>query len=148
MADKQVYELSVDDLASYGVWYFPMDESVEDELTVRPLAEKVVCADAQIIVRTKFVGVDGSSYLGYLYWDGSGAVEYLKPVVFLEDGSSVPFWNGMVKPSWDDYSERAQGVRAIFPISYVSEPLLDLSEISGRLEGLYYLDEDQISWVR
>jgi hypothetical protein len=97
MADKQVYELAIDDLAYFGVWYFPMDESVEDELTVRPLLEKEACADAQIIVRTSFVGADGSSYLGYLYWDGSGKVEYLKPVILLEDGSSVTFWNGMVK---------------------------------------------------
>jgi len=100
MTDKQVYELTIDDLACFGVWYFPMDGFVEDELTVRPLPEKEVCADTQLIVRASFLGVDGSRYLGYLYWDGSGYVEYLKPVVLFEDGSSVSFWNGMVKPSW------------------------------------------------
>jgi len=147
MDDKQVYELAIDDLACFGVWYFPMDESVEDELTVRPLLEKEACSDVQIIVRTNFVGVDGSSYLGYLYWDGNGGVEYLKPVIFLEDGSSITFWNGMVKPSWEDYSARAQELRAVFPISYTSDHLLELPKISGRLEGLYYLDGDQISWI-
>lgn len=147
MTDKQVYELAIDDLARCGVWYFPMDESVEDELTVRPLLEKEVCADSQLIVRASFLGADNSRYLGYLYWDDSGRVEYLKPVILLEDGSSVTFWNGMVKPSWDDYSTRAQELRAVLPISYISEPLLELPEISGWLEGVYYLDEEKVSWV-
>ncbi|MCQ6260214.1 MULTISPECIES: hypothetical protein [unclassified Pseudomonas] len=147
MTDKQIYELTIDDLASFGVWYFPMDESAEDELTVRPLLDKETCTDAQIIVRASFVGKNGSSYLGYLYWDGGGEVEYLKPVILLEDGSFVTFWNGMIEPSWADYSARAQELRSGLPFSYISESLLELPKISGRLEGLYYLDGDHISWV-
>lgn len=147
MADKQVYELTADDLACFGVWFFPMDDSVEDELTVRPLLEKETCADAQVIVRASFLGVDGSKYSGYLYWDGSGVVECLKPVILLEDGSSVSFWNGLVRPSWGDYSARAQELRMVLPISYTSESLLELPPISGVLEGLYYLDDDQVSWI-
>ncbi|WP_434560923.1 hypothetical protein [Pseudomonas sp. Z4-20] len=147
MTDKQIYELTIDDLADFGVWYFPMDESAEDELTVRPLLDKETCTDAQIIVRASFVGKNGSSYLGYLYWDGGGEVEYLKPVILLEDGSFVTFWNGMIEPSWADYSARAQELRSGLPFSYISESLLELPKISGRLEGLYYLDGDHISWV-
>ena len=147
MSDKQIYELTTDDLTCFGAWFFPMDDSVEDELTVRPLLEKETCSDAQIIIRTGFLGADGSKYSGYLYWDDSGAVEYLKPVILFEDGSSISFWNGLFKPSWGDYSLKAQEIRMVLPISYVSEPLLELSSISGRLEGLYYLDEDQVSWV-
>jgi hypothetical protein len=52
-----------------------------------------------------------------------------------------------LKPSWGDYSARAQELRVVFPLSYISDPLLELPQISGRLEGLYYLDEDQISWI-
>ncbi|MEX5552018.1 hypothetical protein [Pseudomonas pergaminensis] len=147
MTDKQIYELAIDDLACCGVWYFPMDESAEDELTVRPLIDKETCTDAQIIVRASFVGGEGSSYLGYLYWDGGGEVEYLKPVILLEDGSFVTLWNGMVEPSWADYSARAQELRNGLPFSYISDSLLELPEISGRLEGLYYLDGNHISWV-
>lgn len=146
MTDKQIYELAIDDLACFGVWYFPMDGSAEDELTVRPLLHKETCTDAQIIVRASFVGGDGSSYFGYLYWDSSGEVEYLKPVILLEDGSFVTFWNGMVEPSWVDYSARAQELRSGLPFLYVSDSLLELPEISGKLEGLYYLDGDHISW--
>ncbi|TFY84982.1 hypothetical protein DYL61_30250 [Pseudomonas nabeulensis] len=148
MTDKQIYELAIDDLACIGAWYFPMDESVEDELTVRPLLDKETCTDAQIIVRASFVGCDGSSYLGYLYWDGDGEVECLKPVILLEDGSFVTFWNGRVEPSWADYSARAQELRARLPFSYVSESIFELPKVSGRLEGLYYLDGDHISWVK
>lgn len=85
--------------------------------------------------------------MGYLYWDGGGEVEYIKPVILLEDGSFVTFWNGMVEPSWADYSARAQELRNGLPFSYASDSLLELPEISGRLEGLYYLDGDRISWV-
>lgn len=53
----------------------------------------------------------------------------------------------MVEPSWADYSARAQELRSGLPFSYVSECLLELPEISGRLEKLYYLDEDHLSWV-
>jgi hypothetical protein len=147
MSDKQVYELSIDDLAHSGVWFFPMDDSVEDELTVRPLQEVESCADAQLIVRAHFEGRNGARYLGYLYWDGNGGVEYLKPVVLLDDGSAISFWSGIAKPSWAEYSEKAQALRKALPITYISEPLLGLPELSGVLEGLGYLDGDAVSWV-
>lgn len=51
-----------------------MDDSVEDELTVRPLQAVESCADAQLIVRTNFEGRNGARYLGYLYWDRSGGL--------------------------------------------------------------------------
>lgn len=147
MTDKQIYELDINDLACFGVWYFPMDESAEDELTIRPLLDKETCTDAQVIVRADFVGRDGSRYLGYLYWDGGVGVDCLKPVILLEDGSFVTFWNGVVEPSWADYPARAQDLSSRLPFSYVSECLLELPEISGTLEGLYYLKEGNIFWV-
>jgi len=49
-----VYELTLDDFRHFGAWFFPMDESVEDELTVRPLVDKEVCSDYPIIVSTIF----------------------------------------------------------------------------------------------
>lgn len=64
MSDKQVYELTIDDLDRYSVWFFPMDDTVEDELTVRPLAEQETCSDFQIIVRADFFGERHSVYRG------------------------------------------------------------------------------------
>ncbi|UUC49975.1 hypothetical protein NOX82_29605 [Pseudomonas citronellolis] len=147
MFDKQVYELTINDLACYGVWFFPMDDTVEDELTVRPLLDMECCTDFQLIVRASFEG-DGYRYSGYLYWDGSGKVEYLKPVVLLEDGTAVSFWAGIAKPSWEEYPEKAKELRSALPLSYVSDSLPGLPGISGVLEGLGYIDGDTVCWVR
>jgi len=69
-------------------------------------------------------------------------------VVFLDDGSAVSFWSGIAKPSWEEYSDRAQVLRKALPMTYVSDSLLGLPELSGVLEGLGYLDGDTISWVK
>lgn len=148
MVDKQIYDLNVDDILRCSAWYFPMDDSVDDELTVRPLGSEEFCADAQVIVRASFSGRDGSKYLGYVYWDGSAEVEYLKPVILLEDGTAISFWSGLIKPSWDDCSVLAQNVRSNFPISFASEEVLGFSSIVGELEGLGYLDGESVSWVK
>ncbi len=143
MSDKQIYELTVNDLARSGVWFFPMDDSVEDELTVRPLAGKENSSDFQIIVSTDFFGASGTVYAGYLYWNSNAAVEYVQPVVLSEKGEAVSFWNGMIKPSWE-CSKFSKVVRADLPISYVSKALFGLPLIRGRLEGIYYLVEGQV----
>lgn len=142
MRDKQVYDLTVDDLGAFGVWFFPMDESVQDEQTVRPLLEPETGADFQIIVRTRFSGADGSHYLGYVRWCGYDDVSHVQPVLFVADGTCVSFWSGMLTGSWNGLSNEAQRLRTALPLSYQSEPLLGLSSISGRLEGLYHLDTD------
>lgn len=147
MSDKQVYELTRGDLERCGAWFFPMDDSVEDELTVRQLEEFEPCSDLQMIVRTRFEGSNGARYVGYLYWDGSGDVGLLKPVLFLEDGSAVSFWSGLIEPSWEEYPEEVQSLRQAFPITFISESILGLAEISGVLEGLYYLDGDTVSLI-
>jgi hypothetical protein len=143
MLDKQVYELTIDDFDRYSVWFFPMDDTVEDELTVRPLAEQGACSEFQIIVRADFLSVNGSVYCGYLYWSSSAEVEYLKPVVLSDEGEAVTFWNGIVTPAWES-SEFASSIRLELPLSYVSEPVFGLPSICGKLEGLYYLSDDQV----
>ncbi|AIN58795.1 hypothetical protein [Pseudomonas soli] len=147
MPDKQIYDLNADDFESHGVWFFPIDDTVEDELTARPLQAEETCSDAQVVVRTVFAGADGTEYKGYLYWDDCKAMEYLKPVVFLSDGSAVSFWSGLIKPAWSDYSPAAGVLRSVLPVAFTSDSLLGLPSISGLLEGLYYLDEDTIACV-
>lgn len=147
MYDKQVYELTLDDLARHGVWFFPMDESVEDELTVRPLLEPDVCGNLQTIVRARFLGRDGSKYSGYLYWNVSGRLEHLKPVILFEDGAAITFWDGIIKPSWDSYPERAKSLRSVLPITYVSEALMGHPEMYGKIEGLGYFDGNRNAFI-
>ena len=147
MTDKQVCELTIDDLGSYSVWFFPMDDTVEDELTIRPLAEQETCSDFQIIVRADFFGENGSVYCGYLYRDSNLAVEYLRPVVLSGTGEAVSFWSGIVTPAWES-SEFAGSIRSELPISYASESVFGLPSNCGKLEGLYYLSDDQVCCVK
>lgn len=99
MADKQVYELTLQDLLEHGVWYFPMDETVEDELTVRPAGPgQGFEQDYQVIVRTTFESREGSRYLGYLYWHASAHVCDSQPVVFVGNSDCIAFWSGIATP--------------------------------------------------
>ncbi|WP_256680120.1 hypothetical protein [Pseudomonas sp. Marseille-P9899] len=68
-----------------------MDGLVEYELTVRPVFKENEVRDFQVVVRARFSGEDGSEYLGCLYWSNDEIVEYLKPVVLLDDGAAVFF---------------------------------------------------------
>jgi len=77
MCDKQVYDLTARDIEEHGVWYFPMDETVENELTVRPvLTREPIDIGFQIIVRTWFETRDGARNVGYIYWSNSSARKF------------------------------------------------------------------------
>ena len=141
MKDKKVFDLTEDDFGRCHVWFFPMDETVEDELTVRPFLGSLD-EDYQKIIGADFTGADGSKYFGYLYYDLSASgVEYTKPVIFYKD-KIITFWNGMIKPSWFDYPNDIQEVKNSLPIGFRSRPAFNLSLIEGELRGLYYLDEN------
>ena len=141
MRDKQVWELTANDLHDVGVRCFPMDESVEDECTVRPCVEEIGLA---MIVRAEFRGADGTRYLGYVHCSLVEHIGHRQPTLFLNDGTVVSFWAGIVKPSWDEASDEAK--RISFPVTFESEPLLGLTPMVGFLEGMYYLgSNDQIS---
>jgi len=124
--DKQIWELTENDLHDVGVWCFPMDESVEDECTVRPCVEEVGLA---IIVRAEFCDADGTRYLGYVHWSLVEHIGHRQPTLFLNDGTAVSFWGGIVKPSWDEASDEAK--RISFPITFKSESLLGLTPMVG-----------------
>ena len=135
MQDKQIWDLTADDLREFGVWYFPMDESAEDECTIRPCLEE---SDLAVIVRAVFFCADETRYLGYVHWSQVDNIGYRQPTVFLNDGTVISFWNGIVKPTWSETSAEAK--RMSFSITFESEPLLGFSSISGQLEGMYYLE--------
>lgn len=146
MCDKQVYELTVQDIEEHGVWYFPMDETVKDELTVRPVrSREPIDADFQIIVRARFKTKDGASYVGYVYWSYSSSVENLQPVMFVRIDECISFWSGIIEPTWADYSSELQVVRSALPVSFSSEVIFDLEAISGTLEGLYSFKNGRVT---
>ncbi len=141
MGYKQIYELTKRDLQEKPAWYFPMDESVEDEMSVRPA--KIpgdIDNDLQIIVRTTFTTASDKKFIGYIYWNQTDATEYLQPVILTENGP-VTFWNGMMPPD-EEYLERVRseiGISA-FPIVFESEEFFNLSRICGELRGIEYIN--------
>lgn len=139
--DKQIYDLTSDDIIRHSCWYFPMDESVEDEATVRPLFEGESVPDGlQMIVRCRFTDALERSFVGYAYSDEGSTVECSRPVAWL-DGVCVTFWNGMLEPS----SEYLQEVRTVlpgraWPVRYESDPAAGVVVTSNPLVGLYYAE--------
>jgi hypothetical protein len=136
MPDKLIYELAEEDFREHGVWYFPMDD--DDWDIVRPcLAE----CDTTSLVRTTFRGADGTRYSGYVYWCPNNDIGYIQPNLFLPDGSSMTFWSGIIKASWEGVAGEA--ARLAYPITFESEPLLGNSPMTGQIDGLYYFDDDK-----
>jgi hypothetical protein len=143
--DKQVYELTMKDIEQHAVWYFPMDDTVKDELTVRPVvSQQTIDADFQIIVRARYIAQDGVNYLGYVYWSYSPSIENLKPVMFVSQVVCISFWAGIIEPMWSDYAPRLRSVRSVLPVSFSTDVFFDLEPISGHLEGLYYFKSGKI----
>ncbi len=148
--DKQLYDLEPKDLDENLVWVFPMDDSVEDEETVRPVKDKEQLEDLQVIVKTIFEDQMGKKYYGYIYWGEPQNVEYLKPVMFFDESgeSGIAFWNGMIEPESSDF-DHADGILSSdsFPIRFESEDAFGLYPIKGELKGIYYIDsKDQIKF--
>ncbi|ABD79870.1 hypothetical protein [Saccharophagus degradans] len=148
MVEKQIYDLESEDLRKHPVWYFPMDDSVEDELSVKPCGTDEISADYQVIIKTVFIDGEGKEYLGYIYWSDPDTLEDLKPVLFVNEEDCITFWNGMIKPSWDDYDAALQVMKDRFPITFRSDAIENLPSISGVLDGLYFIsDDDSIQYI-
>ncbi|CAM2943411.1 hypothetical protein [Vibrio neptunius] len=146
MIEKEIYELTRDDLKQYPIWYFPMDDTVDDELTIRPFDGDCQTNDCQVIARTVFFANDGSEYMGYIYWNNPNNVEDVKPVVFVNNEDCVTFWNGIVEANWSDYGEEQKELRSKLPLKYSSETVQGLESLSGKLEGLYYFEDENIAF--
>ena len=141
--DKNINDITPNDLMEHQAWYFPMDDSVESEEIVRQMPNDRGPDDCRFILRTDFIDQSSRIFLGYLYWGKPALIEYLQPVLFLApDGNKgLAFWNGMRPPKLSDF-EQARGTldAKSFPITYrtVRWPQTDVLE--GVLEGIYFLD--------
>lgn len=140
---KQIYDLTMADLGEFPVWYFPMDDTVEDELSIKPLdSGNALFPDFRVIVKTHFYDSMGKLYLGYIYWCKDNSVNACQPVLFVNENTCISFWNGIVKPSWDVYGELPKTLRGRFPIRFESEEHYGLGKVDGTLKGLYYIDDN------
>jgi len=139
--DKQIYDLAPSDLINSPLWFFPMDETVEDEATARPVVRGQGIPDGlQMIVKCHFEDATGRSYLGYVYPGEAQDVETARPVLWAAD-LCVTFWNGMIEPTEAYVAKVAAAIpSAAWPIRYASEAGLGVPVMSGVLEGLYFVD--------
>lgn len=135
---KQVWDLTPADLESNAIWVFPMDESVEDEASVRPVRDGELASDRiQLIARAIFRDQGGRLLPGYIYPGCGSGVEDTQPVAW-SDSLCITFWNGFIKPSPDYVKEiRCAGLQ--WPLSYE----IDADGVKpqhGSLDGIYYLE--------
>lgn len=142
---KQVDDLTPADIERDAIWVFPMDESVADEASVRPVRSGEVVPDGlQRIVRTVFRDRSGRVLPGYIHPGCGSAVEATRPVAWC-GALCITFWNGMIPPSPSYLEEiRAAGLR--WPLSYDTDAD-GLQPQRGTLDGIYYLDGKDIRCV-
>ena len=142
---KQVYDLIPGDLLSYPVWWYPVDDSVLDEATVRPLKDLYpIEQDYPIIVKTKFRDNRGVSFDGFIEWVpfADRGVREVKPNL-LSEQVNIDFWFGIIPPDQKSINKiKNLFPKESWPIKFESEEHFGLKSIKGSLEGLYYLGED------
>jgi len=137
--------LTAADLERYPIWVFPMDQSVEDEASVRPVQPGEVVPDGlQTIVRCVFRDRSGRELPGYLYASGVEKVEDVKPVAWC--GSlCVTFWNGIIEPS-STYVAEIKNSGLSWPVSY--ETIAEGFPVQrGTLNGVYFREGNVIRCV-
>ena len=142
---KQIHDLTASDLDEYPTWLFPMDESVEDETSVRPIVRGEIVPDGlQRIVRAVFRDQTGRTFRGYVYFATGSNVEDTRPVAWLA-GVCITFWNGMVRPE-DDYVLRAKMLGLKWPVTFATNaPGAPCQQ--GSLSGIYYWDGSSVQCI-
>jgi hypothetical protein len=139
---KQVYELTLDDLAQYPVWVFTLDaEGVDDydEATVRPyhFSPPLNLNEDMFIVRADFVLADGTSMQGYLnpQAQGQSGISTFQPTI-VNDNGQLGFWHGIIEPDEKRISENyrliGKDAAHLFPIRFKSA--VDI--LGGPIEGV------------
>ena len=144
---KQIETLTLGDLDQYPIWEFALDEKDvegQDETTVRPV-EKPGFALGKVLIKAKFIFVDGTEHVGFLTptEDHPGlplGLAYVHPVIVKELGH-VGFWNGVLnwKPREIERYYQILGKKAkqVFPITYSST--VSESKASGEIPGFLQL---------
>jgi hypothetical protein len=142
---KQVYDLAAADIENDAVWVFPMDESVQDEASVRPVRRGEIVPDGvQRIVRAVFRDKSGRVLPGYIYPGCGSGVEDARPVAWCNE-LCITFWNGMIEPA-PSYLERIRDAGLQWPLTYATDAD-EVQRQEGNLEGVYYWDRDTVRCV-
>ena len=149
---KQVYDLTVEDLATSGVGEFALDEEGEDgqdEATVRPylFEEPLDCDAGMFIVRARFVMADGTVTTGYLTppVQGDASLGTLQPVIITPAGQ-IPFWCGIIPLDAAAVASQYRrlgkaGGSEVFPLRFESDVPLSCGNLRGELAGFLIVED-------
>ena len=148
---KQVYELTLDDLSTFPVWEFALDEEGEvgqDEATVRPseFSGALDPSGDMFIVRASFTLADGSEMQGYLTppVQGDESLGTLQPIIVTAHGQ-VGFWRGIMSPSPEhlaqSYRWLGRDAKSVFPLRFESQVEVVGGPIRGSLAGFMVLED-------
>lgn len=140
---KNLSDLVEEDFLNHPAWFQPMVESASTpETSVVPVLKQTDIADGNVpvFVRAKFQTASGRSLCGFVSWVQPERIEDLQPVIFA--GKDLVYvYSGIIVPDEESIkkAQEALGVPA-FPITFQSEEVFGLSEIAGKIEGLYYVE--------
>lgn len=155
---KQVYELTLDDLSTFPVWEFRLDQEGEegrDESTVRPYTPSgpLDPTDRMFVVRAVFTLADGTRMRGYFTPPGRGdaSIGTLQPIIVTGRGQ-VRFWCGTAAPGAKrlarSYELLAKDAKHVFPVQFESDVELAGGPVSGSVPGFLVLEDFQTRRTR
>jgi hypothetical protein len=145
---KQVYKITLTDLAQFPVWEFALDEEGEDgqdEATVRPYqySPPLDPNDGMFVVKAIFTLADGTQLEGYLTppVQGQNDIGTLQPIIITERGQ-VSFWYGIQEPNSEEinkmYRMLGKNASQVFPLRFKSAVEILDGDIEGILEGFLF----------
>jgi hypothetical protein len=148
---KQFGELKAKDFAKTPVWVsvhtVDHDESWydnSDEQTFRPWSGSLPVSpeDAMFLVAATLATADGREFQGFITPQCAGQscdLAIIQPQLFISSSRFYGFWHGMVKlPDKDKkrfYLALGKDLKAIFPITFSTEPRLACGTVSGSIPG-------------
>jgi len=155
---KQVYELTLDDLAAFPIWEFRLDREgkhVQNESTVRPhyASGPLDPTDHMFIVRAVFTLADGSIMTGYVTLPGRGeeGIGALQPIIVTDRGQ-VRFWCGTTEPDARRlarcYELLGREAATVFPLQFESDVKLVGGPVRGSLPGFLVMEDFQTRRAR
>jgi hypothetical protein len=150
---KQVYELSLDDLAAFPVWEFRLDAdgvSGQDEASVQPfaVAGPLDPTERMFVVRAVFTLADGTKMTGYLTppVKGRDGIGHLQPIIVTARGQ-VRFWCGTTVPDAkrlaQSYALLGKDSKRVFPLRFESDVPLRGGPARGSVPGFLVMEDFQ-----
>jgi hypothetical protein len=138
---KSIFELTPEDMRGDELWVMPMDETVDDDMSVRAAGNQVVPDGLMALFRCSFVDARGRDFVGYAFRDQQVNVEVIRPVVWV-GGVAFNFWNGIVTPSAEYMAEVAEAFPPdCWPIRLTSNSR-HVDVMTYALRGIYYIEGD------